>query len=189
MNKNLLLTILLLIGVTLPIQMKAQIKEKGFFVEGSIAYTDGNRDYRYENYLIIKPAIGYQFNSNWNLGLRMEILSGVKNKYSIYGTFVRYNFCNVGKIILFGEGKFNIFKRKDIFLIIGEGENVVNHYKEAGISIGGYLPLNKNLKLVAQYLHIGYSGQAEKRGAFINSGDWGIDANIKRLSLGINLIF
>jgi hypothetical protein len=40
MKNNLLLTVLFVLGITLPIQMQAQEKEKGFFVEGSIALVD-----------------------------------------------------------------------------------------------------------------------------------------------------
>lgn len=185
MKKNLLLTALFVLGITLPTQMKAQEREKGFFVEGSIALVDEHTERCYENYLIIKPAIGYSINPKWNLGLRMEIQSGAEDVHTVYGTFVRYSFCNFGKLRLFGEGKFNIFRRKES--LIGIGAN--NGYTEAGLSLGAYLPLNNNFKLVAQYLHIGYSGQEAKNGAFLHNGDWGIDANLKRLSIGINYTF
>jgi hypothetical protein len=185
MKKNLLLTVLFVLGITLPIQMQAQEKEKGFFVEGSIALVDEHAKNDYENFLIIKPTIGYSINPKWDLGLRMEIQSGAEDVHTVYGTFVRYSFCNFGKIRFFGEGKFNIFARKKQ----GIGEGVNNGYTEAGFSLGAYLPLNNNFKLVAQYLHIGYSGQETKNGAFLHNGDWGIDANLKRLSIGINYTF
>lgn len=185
MKKNLLLTALFVLGITLPTQMKAQEREKGFFVEGSIALVDEHTERRYENYLIIKPAIGYQINAQWDLGLRMEIQSGAEDAFSVYGAFTRYSFSQIGKLRLFGEGKFNIFRRKESLIGIG----VNNGYTEAGLSLGAYLPLNNNFKLIAQYLHIGYSGQEAKNGAFLHNGDWGIDANLKRLSIGINYTF
>ena len=188
MGKRQLLTLLFVLGITLPIQLQAQVKEKGFFVEGSFAYADEHNQRGYENYFIIKPTIGYQFNSKWSLGFKMDIQCGVEVKsqqYLGYTPFVRYNFCHIGNVYLFGEGKFSAFKRRENLVGVG----IANGYKEAGISLGAYLPLNNHLKVVCQYLHIGYSEQELKSGAFIHSGDWGIDANIKRLQLGLNWTF
>ena len=53
MGKRQLLTLLFVLGITLPIQLQAQVKEKGFFVEGSFAYADEEQfsgGKHYENY-------------------------------------------------------------------------------------------------------------------------------------------
>lgn len=54
-------------------------------------------------------------------------------------------------------------------------------------------PFNEHLKLVCQYLHIGYSNEYNndraKHGMNLHSGDWVLDANIKRLSIGLSWTF
>lgn len=188
MGKRQLLTLLFVLGITLPIQLQAQVKDKGFFVEGSFAYADEEQfsgGKHYENYFIIKPAVGYQFNSKWNVGFKLEFQCGRKEgrRYRGIIPFVRYNFCNLGKFHLFSEAKTSIYGKWKTML--GEDKS----YLEAGLSLGASLPLNRHLKVICQYLHIGYSEQYQKSGAFIHSGDWGIDANIKRLQLGLNWTF
>lgn len=186
MKKNLLLTILLVLGGTLPIQMKAQEKEKGFFVEGSISFGEDEKSSgRNEHYLMFKPTIGYKFSPKWDAGLKLEFQNGRSEGSTCFGIipFARYSFCELGKIRLFSEAKISRYNKK--YSWIGED----NDYIEAGLSLGAYLPLSNNFKLVAQYLHIGYSEQEIKNGAFLHSSDWGIDANLKRLSIGINYTF
>jgi len=186
MKKNLLLTIILLMAVLLPSSMQAQEKEKGFFMEGSIAYAYERKFWGpTESYLNITPTIGYQFNPKWNLGLKMELQCGRESDYKYIGfiPFARYNFCKLGKVSLFTEAKMNLYDKYQTMLEEDDS------YVEAGFSLGAYLPLNRHLKIICQYLHVGYSEQYKKGGAFINSGDWGIDANIKRLNLGLNWTF
>ena len=110
MGKRQLLTLLFVLGITLPIQLQAQVKDKGFFVEGSFAYADEEQFYggkHYENYFIIKPAVGYQFNDKWSAGVKISFSTSDDFRFNWFSStpFVRYNFCSLGKANLFTEGK------------------------------------------------------------------------------------
>lgn len=186
MKKNLLLTVLFVLGIILPIQMQAQEKEKGFFVEGSISFGEDEKSSgRNEHYLMLKPTIGYQFSPKWDAGIKLEFQSGRSEGSTCFGIipYARYSFCELGKVRLFGEAKASRYNKKYSWM----GED--NDYIEAGLSLGAYFPLNKHFKFVCQYLHIGYSERFKEEGASIHSGNWGIDTDFKRLSLGINFIF
>ena len=197
MGKRQLLTLLFVLGITLPIQLQAQVKEKGFFVEGSFAYADEEQfsgGKHYENYFIIKPAVGYQFNDKWSAGVKISFSTSDDFRFNWFSStpFVRYNFCSLGKANLFTEGKISGY----LFPDPGEGRKDDPHFIEAGFSLGVSYPFNEHLKLVCQYLHIGYSNEyrdsnkrCSKHGLNLHSGDWVLDANIKRLSIGLSWTF
>lgn len=189
---------LFLLGLVLliPANLQAQSKDKGFFVEGSVSYAsdyaggfyiDGSR--RTGDFFIVTPAIGYQFNDKWSAGLKVGFSTSDDFVYNwnSYTVFARYNFYSLGKACLFTEGKVSGYALPSI---VG-GKN--KDFAEAGFSIGISYPFNKHLKLVCQYLHIGYSNEYNrdnaKHGLNLHSGDWVLDANIKRLSIGLSWTF
>lgn len=193
----------LLLGLALliPANLQAQSDDKGFFVEGSVSYAsdysggyNGNGSKRTGDFFIITPTIGYQFNDKWSAGFKVGFSTSgdFMFNWNSYTPFVRYNFCSLGKANLFTEGKVSIFGYHDV---IGGDSNFV----EAGFSFGISYPLNKHLKIVCQYLHIGYSDEyndvndnakfSAKHGMNLHSGDWVLDANIKRLSIGLSWTF
>ena len=189
----------LLLGLALliPANLQAQSDDKGFFVEGSVSYAsdysggyNGNGSKRTGDFFIITPTIGYQFNDKWSAGLKVGFSTSddFVFDWNCYTPFVRYNFCSLGEANLFTEGKVS----GNVFPDPGEGGGSP-HYVEAGFSLGISYPFNEHLKLVCQYLHIGYSNEYNndraKHGMNLHSGDWVLDANIKRLSIGLSWTF
>ena len=56
---------LFLLGLflSLPTNLQAQSKDKGFFVEGSVSYASDRQSKVFtDEFSIITPAVGYQFN-------------------------------------------------------------------------------------------------------------------------------
>jgi len=184
---------ILLLGLVLliPANLQAQSDDKGFFVEGSVSYaSDRRKGLSNDDFFIITPAIGYQFNAKWSAGLKIGFSTSNEWWYNwnSYTAFARYNFCTLGKARLFTEGKISNYV---ILESIDDGCKTT--FLEAGFSMGVSYPLNEHLKIVCQYLHIGYSNEYNsnigKHGLNLHSGDWVLDANIKRLSIGLNWTF
>ena len=196
----------LLLGLALliPANLQAQSNDKGFFVEGSVSYAsdysggyNGNGSKRTGDFFIITPTIGYQFNDKWSAGFKVGFSTSDDFVFNWFSStpFVRYSFCSLGKANLFTEGKISGY----LFPDPGEGRKDDPHFIEAGFSLGISYPLNEHLKIVCQYLHIGYSDEyndvndnakfSAKHGLNLHSGDWVLDANIKRLSIGLNWTF
>ena len=192
----------LLLGLALliPANLQAQSNDKGFFVEGSVSYAsdysggyNGNGSKRTGDFFIITPTIGYQFNDKWSAGFKVGFSTSGNYMFNwnSYTPFVRYNILSFGKTCLFTEAKVSKFDWNEI---LDGGRN--NDFIEAGFSLGISYPFNEHLKLVCQYLHIGYSNEyrdsnkrCSKHGLNLHSGDWVLDANIKRLSIGLNWTF
>ena len=181
----------------LPTNTQAQSKDKGLFVEGSASYAsdysggyNANGSRRTGDFFIITPTIGYQFNDKWSAGLKVGFSTSddFVFDWNSYTPFVRYNFCSLGKVNLFTEGKVSLTAYSEGSL--GGGDP---NFVEAGFSLGISYPFNEHLKLVCQYLHIGYSNEYNndraKHGMNLHSGDWVLDANIKRLSIGLSWTF
>ena len=185
------------LALFLPTNMQAQSKDKGLFVEGSASYAsdysggyNANGSRRTGDFFIITPAIGYQFNDKWSTGFKVGFSTSddFTFDWNSYTPFVRYNFCSLGKVNLFTEGKVSLTAYSEGSL--GGGDP---NFVEAGFSLGISYPFNEHLKLVCQYLHIGYSNEYNndraKHGMNLHSGDWVLDANIKRLSIGLSWTF
>lgn len=188
---------LFLLGLflSLPTNLQAQSKDKGFFVEGSVSYASDRQSKVFtDEFSIITPAVGYQFNDKWSAGVKISFSTSDDFRFNWFSStpFVRYNFCSLGKANLFTEGKISGY----LFPDPGEGRKDDPHFIEAGFSLGVSYPFNEHLKLVCQYLHIGYSNEyrdsnkrCSKHGLNLHSGDWVLDANIKRLSIGLSWTF
>ncbi|NDV59880.1 hypothetical protein [Bacteroides sp. 519] len=155
--------------------IKAQIKEKGFLIEGTVSYADTHNG----NYIIITPTIGYQFNKYIIGGFKV----GFETRdypYTMYTPFVRYNYLTISKFQLFIEAQFNIAERD-----VSGGQS---GYSEGGFTFGATYPICKNVKISGQYLFLGWSENNRKEGAWLNKSKFGLDANIQRLHLGIQII-
>ena len=183
----------------LPTNTQAQSDDKGFFVEGNLSYASDfwKNDKRdggvTDEYFIITPAVGYQITEKWSVGFKVGFSTSgdFTFNWNSYTPFVRYNILSFGKTCLFTEAKVSKFDWNEI---LDGGRN--NDFIEAGFSLGVSYPFNEHLKLVCQYLHIGYSNEyrdsnkrCSKHGLNLHSGDWVLDANIKRLSIGLNWTF
>ena len=183
----------------LPTNTQAQSKDKGFFVEGNLSYaSDFWKNYKRDGgvtdeFFIITPAVGYQINEKWSVGFKVGFSTSGNYMFNwnSYTPFIRYNILSFGKTCLFTEAKVSKFDWNEI---LDGGRN--NDFIEAGFSLGVSYPFNEHLKLVCQYLHIGYSNEyrdrnnrCSKHGLNLHSGDWVLDANIKRLSIGLNWTF
>ena len=192
---------LFLLGLVLlvPASLQAQSDDKGFFVEGNLSYaSDFWKNYKRDGgvtdeFFIITPAVGYQINEKWSVGFKVGFSTSgdFTFNWNSYTPFVRYNILSFGKTCLFTEAKVSKFDWNEI---LDGGRN--NDFIEAGFSLGVSYPFNEHLKLVCQYLHIGYSNEyrdsnkrCSKHGLNLHSGDWVLDANIKRLSIGLNWTF
>lgn len=173
MKKLILLLILFIASLS---TVEAQTIDKGFFIEGNIAYGSSH----YKNYAIITPVAGYQFNSKWQAGMKVGFETGSLS-YTIYTPFVRYNFVHINKLNLFTEAQFSYMSRD-----VDGGQNT---YSEAGLSFGLNYPISRHLKLVGHYLFVGYSGKNGKEGASLGGGDFILDANSRRLQLGVQFLF
>ena len=183
----------------LPTNTQAQSKDKGFFVEGNLSYaSDFWKNYKRDGgvtdeFFIITPAVGYQINEKWSVGFKVGFSTSGNYMFNwnSYTPFIRYNILSFGKTCLFTEAKVSKFDWNEI---LDGGRN--NDFIEAGFSLGVSYPFNEHLKLVCQYLHIGYSNEyrdinkrCSKHGLNLHSGYWVLDANIKRLSIGLNWTF
>lgn len=164
-------------------------EEKGVFVEGSVSLaSDRLGKYFASDFFIVTPGIGYQFNEKLSVGFKVGLSNDDVFEWKSYTSFVRYKFYTLGKAGLFTEGKVSQY----VFPNPGLGGSS-HHFVEAGFSLGISVPFNEHFKLVCQYLHIGYSNEYNrdeaKHGMNLHCGDWVLDANIKRLSIGLNWLF
>ena len=90
---------------------------------------------------------------------------------------MRYNFLH--------PVKFNIFMDMQVSAIRHLGKNDV----EGGINPGASYSLNNHFSILLKYLFIGFNGEDRKSGAMIKSKNFIIDANWRRLQLGLQYIF
>lgn len=167
-----------LLACLLPFVAHAQQNaQKGFFAELTAAYS--NIGY-HNNFAVISPSVGYQFNDRWLAGMRV----GFETRdyaYVICTPFVRFNYLSKPKWALFTEAQANIANR-DI-------DGSQSGYSEIGLSLGASYTLSRHVKLVGRYLFIGYSEREERKNAYAGNGDFLLDANVGRLQLGVQVLF
>lgn len=166
--------------------LHAQIKDKGFFIEMNAAYgqqyidIDGGIAER-EGYAILMPAIGYQFNSHWVAGFRMKFDTRDFN-FTTYSPYVQCNFLQWKKLKVFAEGQLALSYPKD--------DEWNDNYTEVGVSFGASYALCKHVNFMLRYLYIGYSTDPYRdEGAYLGNGRLVLDANTRRLQLGIQIAF
>lgn len=100
--------------------LHTQIKEKGFFIEMNAVYGQhGKKDINvegirqgWEDYAILIPAIGYQFNSRWVAGFKMKFDTRDFN-FTTYSPYVQYNFLQWQNVKVFAEGQLALSYPKD----------------------------------------------------------------------------
>lgn len=155
--------------------VKAQTKEKGLFIEASIAYGSSHA----KNFAIITPTAGYQF-KRWAAGMKISFETGDYG-YTTYTPFVRFNFLQLRLLNLFTEAQYNHSSR--------DVEGGQCEYKEVGLSFGLSCPLGEHINIVGHYLFVGYNNKRDREGAWWGDKDFALDANIQRLRLGIQYIF
>lgn len=154
----------------------AQNKEKGFFVEAGVSYASTEN----ENFVIIAPAAGYQFNSYLAGGVKIGFETRTY-PYTIYTPFLRYSFFRKSRLKLFTEAQFNIATRN-----VDGGQS---GYSEIGLSLGATYSIRKHVRLVGRYLFVGYSGDNDESDARMRKGNFALDANVCRLQLGVQYLF
>lgn len=156
--------------------LKAQ-DERGIFVEGVASYAS----MYFKNYAVLTPAVGYQFNDRWAAGFKVGFDTGDYG-YVTYTPFARFCFLTGSAFRMFVEGKLN-FATCDVDG--GQGS-----YQEAGFSLGASYAVCPRLRLMAQYLFLGWSNDEEKEGAWLGKhADFGLDANVRRFQLGLQFLF
>ena len=97
MKQNYLLIILgvLILGGS---TVKAQVKERGFFIEMNAGY--GAND-KWQDYAVLTPGVGYQFNKYCALGVKMSFETGDWPSHKIYTPFFRCNYLTIHRFQLF----------------------------------------------------------------------------------------
>ena len=169
----------------------AQTKEKGFFVEMNGGYGEVKTAFvsstvenpllfhlGYARYAVLTPSIGYQINRHWAAGFKIQFESIMEDeKRTTYTPYMRYNFLH--------PVKFNIFMDMQVSAIRHLGKNDV----EGGINPGASYALNNHFSILLKYLFIGFNGEDRKSGVMIKSKNFIIDANWRRLQLGLQYIF
>lgn len=155
----------------------AQTKEKGFFVEGSVAYSSTH----YKNSAFFTPGIGYQFHERWAAGMKASFETG-DLAWQVYTPFVRYALFKRDNLSIFTEAQWNIWHRN-----VDGGQS---GFSEVGLNFGLAYALNPHLNLTGHYLFLGYSGKDDKEGAWAGRHhDFGLDANAQRFQIGVQYIF
>lgn len=158
------------------ISLKAQ-EERGIFVEGVAALASEHT----ENYAILTPAVGYQFNDRWALGFKMGFETA-NHDYKYYTPFVRFSFLTGSAFRMFVEGKLNFASRQ-----VDGGQCT---YQEAGFSLGASYKVCPHLRVIAQYLFLGWSNDEDKYGAWLGKhSGFALDANVYRAQLGLQFMF
>lgn len=169
-------TTFLAILLLLCLSAEAQKKEKGFFVEAGVSYAHAEN----ENFAIITPAVGYQFNTYLTAGAKVSFETR-NYPYTIYTPFLRYSFFRKSNLKLFTEAQFNIATRD-----VDGGQS---GYSEIGLSLGATYSIRKHVRLVGRYLFVGYSEDNDESGARMRKGNFVLDANVCRLELGAQYLF
>lgn len=96
---------LLSLLVFLPVSAQNRDKEKGVFVEMNFGYCEsrvlvsGNpaESLPYEHYMIYTPAVGYQINNRWAVGLKAQFERKsykFENQYNAVSIYGQYRFFN-----------------------------------------------------------------------------------------------
>lgn len=174
--KKMLLFGTLVLALLSAISVKAQ-DERGIFVEGVASYASTH----YKNYAVLTPAVGYQFNDRWAAGFKVGFDTG-DLAYVTYTPFARFSFLTGSAFRMFVEGKLN-FASRDV-----DGGQCT--YQEAGFSLGASYAVCPHLRLMAQYLFLGWSSDDYKEGAWLGKhADFGLDANVRRFQLGLQFLF
>ena len=166
------------VGLLLSIcSVQAQDRERGIFVEGVASYASTH----FKNYAVLTPAVGYQFNPRWSAGFKVGFDTG-DYAYVTYTPFARFNFLSASPFRMFVEGKVN-FARRDV-------DGGQSTYQEAGFSVGALWAVSSHLRIVGQYLFLGWSNDDYKEGAWLGKhSDFALDANVRRFQLGLQVLF
>lgn len=173
MKKSLFFIIVL---CSTPLLSLAQSKEKGLFVEGSIAYSDTH----YKHSVFLTPTVGYQFHTRWSAGMKASFETG-DLAWQVYTPFIRYAFLQHNNLSLFTEAQWNIWRRN-----VDGGQS---GFSEVGLNFGATYAVSQHFRIIGHYLFLGYSGQ-DKEGAWLGQNtDFGLDANVQRFQLGVQYIF
>lgn len=151
--------------------------QKGFFAELTAAYS--NIGY-HNNFAVISPSVGYQFNDRWLAGMRVGFETR-DHAYIIYTPFARFNYLSKPKWVLFTEAQINIANRNM--------DGAQAGYSEIGLGLGASYTLSRHVKIVGRYLFVGYSEREERKNAYAGNKDFLLDANVGRLQLGVQVLF
>lgn len=163
----------------------AQTKDFGFFLEMNGGYGEVKHQkvfgYKHDGFLFLTPALGYQFNNNWAAGLRVSFeMAG--DKYSTCEIYGQYGFLRLKRLKIFGEALVS-FSVKDV-----DGGD--DNYIEAGFSLGVSYALGRHWSLLLRYPYIGYSDGYHRHDGFcLGDGKFLIDGNLRRLQMGVQIIF
>ena len=168
---------------------KAQVKERGVFVEMDFGYgapLDG--------YGIFTPTVGYRLTDRWAVGLRASFETAgdlMEGGFKSVGAIGQYRMLGKRRFSLFVEGQ-AIYTFAPDEQMDGSGpRKVCDDYAEAGFTLGGSCALTRRLSLQARYLYLGYSGSPAFRrsGGCWGDGDFVLDAGWNRLQVGLQYTF
>lgn len=181
----------------------AQNKENGVFIELNLGRceTETTRFYdgcapgerHFERYMIYTPTVGYQINNRWAVGLRAQFETkedrDTASRYNTFGVYGQYRFFNRKWLKLFVEGSIAHG------FIDDNNSWCRNDFTEAGFNLGVAVPIYRGLSFMARYLHVGYSDahplyRRDLEGsAYWGDGNWVVDGNLRRLSIGLQYRF
>lgn len=156
-----------------------------------------NSSYDHHVGMVVRPNVGYRFNRTWEAGafFRFENNGWGDKIYnlSLYGEYNFFPFVNqrFSLFVDFQAGKGWVPTYYDF----APGSSKHRHHTDVEI---GFVPGIKyhipgtqaNLRL--RYLFVGYnnySGYNESSDASLGGDDWGIDAALRRLEIGISVNF
>ena len=180
--------IIIFFAILSAMQLSAQTKEKGLFIEmnggyGIVkVYNYGAPKTEHKGYMMLTPGLGYQINPLWALGFRATFEAGDHRQNNFYIPYVQYAFIRSNKFKVFTEGLVNIHDTKNW----ADGYTAV----ETGLDFGLAFALGNNLGLKIRYLYLGYSDTPNTHeGAVVGGGDLVFDAGLKRLQIGLQYTF
>lgn len=187
MKQNYLLIILgvLILGGS---TVKAQVKERGFFIEMNAGY--GAND-KWQDYAVLTPGVGYQFNKYCALGVKMSFETGDWPSHKIYTPFFRCNYLTIHRFQLFGELQANFARVKDFSSYpVGVPIEFISDYDEVGITLGATFSITSHLRVKGEYLFLGWSNEDENGLTSEREKEGFIaDGHVRRFQLGLQVIF
>lgn len=165
------------------ITIEAQQKEKGFFIEMNAGYGQNKGIHKDKGYAILAPSAGYKFNGRWLTGVKLQFETGTTG-YKTMMVYAQYHFLKMSRFGLFGEVQVAYSSSDGV-------DGGLNGHADAGFTLGASYALSKCFSLLMRYPYIGYSGDhyGRDQGASLYGGDFVIDANLRRLQVGLQFTF
>ena len=208
LNSDFMMRILaLLISLILPFIVMAADKdnERGIVVGAGFGYTKYMSVYTGKN-LIISPRLGYRINGRSEAGVKYSLVKDLDDRnYNThsFGGYFEYDLARYRSFSLFVDANATFYKKGRSLL------GFKRNFKEFGVTPGiSYSFAKIPLKINVRYLFIGFNdspdlyithwGETENpprsnwfkdAPSCLDSGNWIIDAGLRRLEIGVSFTF